>query len=142
MPYKTLYSNIAYITGYSGFISRELFLLAWSGRTHTHTYTHAHTYVRTYAHTHTHARTHTHAHARTHTRTHTHARSHTHTHTHAHTHAHTHTHTRTHTHAHTRTHVFYGINKTFCVTKHYSMMTITSKIIHCKNDIVNVTGNK
>ena len=30
-------NSIAYITGYSGFISRELFLLAWGVDTHTHT---------------------------------------------------------------------------------------------------------
>ena len=35
-------SSIAYITGYSGFISRELFLLAWGANTHTHTYQHPH----------------------------------------------------------------------------------------------------
>ena len=34
-------SSIGYITGYSGFISHELFLLAW-GRTHTRTHTHTH----------------------------------------------------------------------------------------------------
>ena len=33
-------TNIAYITGYSGFISRELFLLAW-GQIHTHILTSA-----------------------------------------------------------------------------------------------------
>ena len=33
-------SDITYITGYSGFISCELFLIAW-GRTHTHTHTSA-----------------------------------------------------------------------------------------------------
>ena len=35
-------STIAYITGYSGFISRELFLLAWEADTHTHTHTYTH----------------------------------------------------------------------------------------------------
>ena len=29
--------SITYITGYSGFISRELFLIAWGADTHTHT---------------------------------------------------------------------------------------------------------
>ena len=40
-------SDITYITGYSGFISCELFLIAWGAYTHTHTHmrAHAHTYA-------------------------------------------------------------------------------------------------
>ena len=38
-------SSITYITAYSGFISRESFLIAWGTGTHTHT--HMHTNVRT-----------------------------------------------------------------------------------------------
>ena len=33
-------NSITYITGYSGFISRELFLIAWGAGTHTHTDVH------------------------------------------------------------------------------------------------------
>ena len=40
-----LESSITYITGYSGFISRELFLIAWGADTHIHIHTHA--YIQT-----------------------------------------------------------------------------------------------
>ena len=44
-------SRITCITGYSGFISRELFLMAWGVDTHTHTHTHTHTNTHTDVHT-------------------------------------------------------------------------------------------
>ena len=42
-----LESSITYITGYSGFIARVLFLIAWGADTHTSTHTHTHAYIRT-----------------------------------------------------------------------------------------------
>ena len=84
---------------------------------HTHSSTHAHTFIYTCTHIHLHMHTHssTHAHTFISTCTHIHLHMHTHSSTHAHTfiHAHTqrhlhnyvmHTLMDTHTHTHTHTH--------------------------------------
>ena len=39
-------SSITYITSYSSFISRELFLIAWWADTHTHTNMHTNVYTK------------------------------------------------------------------------------------------------
>ena len=44
---KKLKSGRTYLIGYSGFISREWFLIAW-GYTHTRMHAHAHTHARTH----------------------------------------------------------------------------------------------